>query len=360
MLKKELMTIEALTPPKGQIHFKTSKAMSGVNFFDRITDPDYDFSFLEVYVNDELTNIPANALTAAAGDDIKIVSLSKPYPFFSPYNKDYIASIEEPLPLFMDNTDFSRYFYNCRSLVSIPEGLFDNNPNVNTFRYCFYNCSALTSIPIGLFDNNPNVTNFYGCFRNCTSLTSIPQGLFDNNPNVTGFNYCFETCWRLTSIPQGLFDNNPNVTGFSNCFCDCFDLTSIPEGLFDNNPNVTNFDSCFNGCRTLTSIPEGLFDNNPNVTNFDSCFCECASLTSIPIGLFDKNTKVTDISHCFMDCTKLTVNVQIGSTTTSRFVDVNAFALRTVAKGTVYCRAGSNAYNAFLNSSNANVNVLTY
>ena len=84
--------------------------MSGVNFFDSVTDPDYDFSFLQVYVNDKLTNIPANALTAATGDDIKIVSLSKPYPFFYPNNKDYIASIEEPLP-FMDSTNFGNYFF---------------------------------------------------------------------------------------------------------------------------------------------------------------------------------------------------------------------------------------------------------
>ena len=69
MFNKELMTIEALTPPESCIHFKTSKAMSGINFFDTVTDPNYDFSSLEVYINDELTNIPANSLTANAGDD---------------------------------------------------------------------------------------------------------------------------------------------------------------------------------------------------------------------------------------------------------------------------------------------------
>ena len=170
--------------------------MSGVNFFTKVTDPDYDFSFLQVYVNDKLTNIPANALTAAAGDDIRIVSLSKPYPFFYPNSKDYIASIEEPLP-FMGETDFS------------------------------------------------------SCFYYCTSLTSIPEGLFDNNPNVT------------------------------------------------------------------------------------------------------------DFSRCFNDCENLTVRVQIGSTTTSS-VYVSFFAYGTAAKGTVYCRAGSNAYTTFLNTPSVNVNVLTY
>ena len=276
-LYKEKLEGGELTPPDGQIHFKTSKAMSGVDFFDSITDPDYDFSFLQVYVNDELTDIPANALTAAAGDDIKIVSLSKPYPFFYPNNKDYIASIEEPLPS-MGETDFSNYFYQCRSLVSIPENL---------------------------FINNPQITDFSDCFYYCTSLTSIPQGLFDNNPEVTRFMDCFSYCRYLTSIPQGLFDNNPEVTRFRNCFYYCDSLTSIPQGLFDNNLNAYDFGSCFNGCN------------------------------------------------------KLKVDVQIGSTTT-RIIFVSYFANGTAAKGTVYCRAGSKAYNAFLEETTANVNVLTY
>ena len=304
--------------------------MVGVNFFDHSANRNYDFSALDVYVNDELTNIPANSLTANTRDDIKIVSRSKPYPFFYPYNKDYIASIEEPLP-FMGETDFGYYFYYCSNLVSIPEGLFDNNPQITRFNNCFHWCKSLTSIPAGLFDNNPNVTNFGYCFFNCTDLTSIPQGLFNKNTKVTSFYDCFYGC-ALTSIPAGLFDNNPNVTNFGYCFRDCSDLTSIPAGLFDNNPNVTNFGYCFYNCIKLTSIPQ---------------------------GLFNKNTKVTDFNYCFGDCTKLTVNVQIGSTTTYS-VDVGYFADSTAAKGTVYCRAGSKVYNAFLNDTTANVNVLTY
>ena len=328
MLNRDLLG-GGVTPPKGQIHFKTSRAMGGVNFFDKVTD--YDFSSLEVYVNDELTDIPANALTANAGDDIRIVSLSKPYPFFYPNNKNYIASIEEPLP-FMDNDDFRNYFYYCSSLASIPENLFINNPQITTFGRCFNGCTSLTFIPVGLFDNNPNVTDFNNCFNGCSALTSIPEGLFDNNPNVTNFNYCFYYCSSLASIPQGLFDNNPNVTNFNSCFSNCKALISIPQGLFDNNPNVTNFSSCFSNCKALISIPQGLFDNNPNVTNFSSCFYNCENLT---------------------------VNVQVGSITTDS-VNVGSFARGTAAKGTVYCRAGSKAYNAFRNTSSANVNVLTY
>ena len=335
LYKEKLGGEGELTPPEGGIHFKTSKAMSGVNFFDTVSD--YDFSSLKVYVNDKLTNIPANALTAAAGDDIRIVSRSdpsNPYPFFRPYNKDYIASIEEPLP-FMGNDEFDNYFRYCASLVSIPENLFINNPQITTFYYCFYQCTSLLSIPQGLFANNPNATHFSSCFYGCTSLTSIPQGLFANNPNAYSFYYCFYQCTSLKSIPQGLFANNPNAVDFGACFQGCTSLTSIPQGLFDNNPNATHFGSCFQGCTSLTSIPLGLFDKQPNAYMFGDCFNNCKNLT---------------------------VRVQIGSTTTewTHVGDVSDFAENTAARGTVYCRAGSNVYNAFLDDTWRNVDVLTY
>ena len=345
---------QSVVEPK--IHFIASTDFENIDFFPN--DSDYDFSNLQVYINGELTNQVANSITASAGDDIKIVSHSKPYPFFYPREKDYIASIEEPLP-FMDNTDFSRYFSRCRSLVSIPENLFINHPQITTFFRCFDRCTSLTSIPQGLFDNNTNVTSFSYCFQNCTSLTSIPAGLFDNNTNVTSFSNCFQNCTSLTSIPENLFINNPQITSFYGCFYNCTSLTSIPVGLFDNNPNVTSFRSCFESCFGLTSIPDGLFDNNTLVTDFSYCFRSCSALTSIPQGLFDNNPNVTNFSYCFRSCIKLTVNVQIGSTITNR-VNVTSFARNTKEKGTVYCKEGSAAYTAFSESADANVNVLTY
>lgn len=152
--------------------------------------------------------------------------------------------------------------------------------------------------------------------------------------------------------------NDEPITIYKYAFSGCSSLASIPEGLFDNNPNVTNFDECFARCSTITSIPQGLFDNNPNVTNFGFCFDYCEALTSIPQRLFDNNTNVTNFMGCFYGCTKLTVNVQIGSTANS--VGVSNFAHNTAAKGKVYCRVGSAAYNAFLETPSANVNVLTY
>ena len=357
-----------LTAPEGQIHFVASTNFSNVNFFQNITNANssYDFSNLEVYINGELTNQVANSISASADDDVIIRATDDHYPWFgstSAGGMDYIKSMEEPFPLMHQAngnpiTSLSFCFGACYSLTSIPQGLFDNNPNVTDFWCCFYGCSNLTSIPQGLFDNNPNVTDFWYCFYGCSNLTSIPQGLFDNNPQATNFDSCFYNCSSLTSIPQGLFDNNPQATDFDSCFCGCSNLTSIPQGLFDNNPQVTGFYGCFSACSSLTSIPQGLFDKNTLVTSFSCCFEGCSSLTSIPQGLFDKNTQVTSFSFCFSYCSNLTVNVQIGSTASPVYVAY--FARATKSKGTVYCRAGSAAYGAFTGTGTTNVNVLTY
>ena len=152
--------------------------------------------------------------------------------------------------------------------------------------------------------------------------------------------------------------NGDKITNFNYYFYACSSLTSIPTGLFDNNTQVTDFGGCFADCSNLTSIPTGLFDKNTQVTSFSECFYNCSGLTSIPAGLFDKNTRVTYFSECFYGCSRLTVNVQIGSTASS--VRVIKFAEGTKEKGTVFCREGSAAYTAFSESTNANVNVLTY
>ena len=318
-IKSSLFAPSPLTAPEGQIHFVASKDFENVDFFQHITRsfPVYDFSNLEVYINGELTNQVANSISAKADDDIIIKATHGVYPWFGyyyilgsvTYSIDYIKSIEEPFPLM--------YQYNGKE-----------------------------------------IPNFDSCFADCSSLTSIPQGLFDNNPQVTDFSSCFSNCSSLTSIPSGLFNNCPNVTKFSSCFYNCVNLNSIPQGLFDNNTQATDFGGCFRDCSSLTSIPEGLFDNNPQVTRFGTCFYECSSLISIPLSLFSKHTKVTSFYSCFESCTNLTVNVQIGSTATS--VDVTRFARYTKEKGTVYCKAGSAAYTAFSESTNANVDVLTY
>ena len=214
-----------------------------------------------------------------------------------------LISIDTPL-LNTQAMVFSRCFFGCTSLSSIPSGLFDNNTLATNFGGCFGGCTSLSSIPSGLFDKNTLATNFGSCFSGCTSLSSIPTGLFKNTL-ATSFNRCFSGCTSLSSIPTGLFDNNTQATDFRFCFSACHSLSSIPAGLFDKNTRVTNFGHCFGGCTSLSSIPSGLFDNNTRATEFNACFSGCTSLSSIPSGLFDKNTLATNFGFCFSACHSL-------------------------------------------------------
>ena len=394
-MKKGILLSQSEKAPEGQIHFIASKDFTDVNFFQRLNYDTFDFSNLDVYINNELTNQVANSISANANDDIIIKATRGKYPIFGYYRSsiDYIKSIEEPLPLLYNVTSngayriesrFDELFYNCSSLTNILEDLFINNPQAITFESCFRNCSNLTSIPENIFSNNTNIASFNYCFKDCSSLNSIPSNLFANNIEVTEFCSCFENCSSLTSIPSSLFANNNKVDNFYSCFSDCTNLTEIPENLFKNNTKATGFRFCFYGCTNLSNIPralfsnnaqaksfqrcfqdtaisnvpEGLFDNCIQATEFDRCFYSCANLTNIPIGLFNYNIAANDFQECFRHCTNLTVNVQIGSTASS--IEVRYFANNTKEKGTVYCKAGSAAYTAFSENGGANVNVLTY
>ena len=197
-------------------------------------------------------------------------------------------------------------FHNCPGLTSIPEGLFKNNVNAESFWSAFNGCTGLTSIPEGLFKNNVNAVNFTDTFRGCPGLTSIPEGLFNNNVNAKNFTSTFYGCTGLTSIPEGLFNNNVNVKYFTYTFYGCTGLTSIPGGLFKNNANATGFDYTFESCTGLTSIPEELFNNNVKAERFWGAFNGCTGLTSIPEGLFDNNVNATGLGNAFKGCTGLT------------------------------------------------------
>ena len=313
--------------PRQYFEFVASQNGNNVNFFGWDSIPENTY----YEVNGVRQESAINSLTFSTGDTVKIVYGLNKVSTFSCNSKDYLRSITA--------------------------GRIPTITGISLYR-CFMQCSSLTSIPEGLFDNNPNVIEFTSCFQDCSSLVSIPIGLFDNNPNAKDFSFCFENCSSLTSIPKGLFDKNIAVTDFSSCFRGCSNLTLIPEGLFNNNPNIIDISSCFRTCTSLTSIPEGLFDNNTLATDFRNCFYYCTSLNSIPLSLFDKNTLATDFRDCFNRCSNLIVVVQIGST--ADYVNASSFADDTKSTGTVYCRAGSNAYKEFSTTSTTNVDVLTY
>jgi predicted secreted protein len=181
---------------------------------------------------------------------------------------------------------------------------------LNSAMYMFKHCENIPSIPEGLFDQCPDITTFYDTFIALRKITSIPPGLFDKQKNVTSFFATFFKCERLKEIPPGLFDKHPNNRSFAWTFGMCYSLTSVPAGLFDRHTKVGKFDHVFFRCTALRSIPPLLFDKNTNVTDYSKAFEDCRELTVSPVNSAGK--KLWELSptptgtDCFLNCTKLT------------------------------------------------------
>lgn len=109
--------------------------------------------------------------------------------------------------------------------IELPSG---KSPIKYVATYAFYDCDTLTSIPEGLFDNCTEVTDFSYCFRYCSALTSIPTGLFDNCTAVTDFSYCFFYCYALTSALPTLWISHASAS-HTYCFRNCTKATNYAD-----------------------------------------------------------------------------------------------------------------------------------
>lgn len=168
-------------------------------------------------------------------------------------------------------TNMSNMFYNCKSLITIPQL---DTSKVTSMNRMFARCSSLTSIPE--LDTS-KVTNMNEMFNSCSSLTSIPQL---NTSNATSLFSMFGGCSKLTAIPQL---NTSNVTDMGNVFYNCFSLTTIPQ--LDTS-NVTRISRIFWGCDSLTNL--GGFTNlgqaysttqSANYGNYTLDLSSCTKLT---------------------------------------------------------------------------------
>lgn len=223
-------------------------------------------------------------------------------------------------------------FYNCKSLTSIPKGLFKNigqgtyssssNPSVRfdvTGGRGFYK-SERSSSYIGGYGGDA-----YGMFANCTSLTELPEDLFNFKALTL---YCGSTGGTGQSRS---YDHGGGV--LENCifsggdaygmFYKCTSLKSIPKnffhtftskyGYFNYNSQMGNaaisssgaIGSKYLDAIALSFILGGYKEWGGNAYGM---FAECTSLTTVPEDLFDyvtyyngegslKGKKDINISH---------------------------------------------------------------
>lgn len=200
---------------------------------------------------------------------------------------------------------FEGAFASCISLKTVPKKLFQPCSAASSFDVAFRFCQALETIPAGLFSGNPACTSFWATFAQ-TSIKSIPEELFNNCKEVESFNSTFYRCDSLEGIPANLFSNNAKAKNFESVFAECSKISNIPEALFASNTQAIYFCSAFSCCYGIKSVPVGLFANNKEMSDVSSLFSQCSSLETVPHGIFDNNRKIDGCSWAFQYCTALT------------------------------------------------------
>lgn len=211
-----------------------------------------------------------------------------------------------PENLFKNYTNvesFPSIFSGCTALKEIPENLFKHNVNVKTIHSMFDRCTNLERIPANLFKYNTNLEEVNRTFRGCTKIREIPENLFENNTKLKKLTMVFDGCKEIKSLPENLFKNNNQIYEITSLFAGC-SIERIPENLFKNTPNITTFDGTFSGNK-ITEIPENLFKYNTNAINFYNTFSLNKELKTIPENLFKHNTNVKEISGVFEGCSNL-------------------------------------------------------
>ena len=195
----------------------------------------------------------------------------------------------------------------CQNLVSLGTGKIlasGGGVEADGFDGFCSGCSLITKIPNGLFDNHPNVYNFAftNAFGDCSSVAVIPDNLFDVHISV--HDYAFAGCFTgtaISTIPSDLFLFNTDVglSGFNQCFQDCIYLSIVPKFLFRYNTNVNSgFVQTFSGCPALIIDDNIFYGLGEETTRFagslDQDFTNCF-LRTLGLGI---NGTAPDLWNC--------------------------------------------------------------
>lgn len=177
-------------------------------------------------------------------------------------------------------TSASGLFSGLSKLTHVGKYLFRDCPELTYFAKCFYNCSSLVEIPENLFEGL-EATSFQECFSGCSSLKAIPSDIFKDSDVANNFSYCFYKCTSLESIPSDLFESVGQGTNFGYAFA-FTNISSIPMNLFNGCAVNSNFQNTFMGCEHITSQVPDLWNYGDN--GYD-CYSGCynaANYDAIP------------------------------------------------------------------------------
>ena len=202
-------------------------------------------------------------------------------------------------------TNMNCMFYNCKSLISLPDLFKWNTSNITDMGGLFYKCSSLKSLPDISIWKTSNVSDMRGMFRDCSSLSSLPDICEWNTSNVNDMSGMFSDCSSLISLPDISKWDTKNVTFMNSMFYKCSSLKYLPDISKWNISKNTDLNGIFYNCSSLFFVPDISKWNTANVTNMSCMFYNCPLLSTLPDLSKWNISKVTDIRGIFYNCSGL-------------------------------------------------------
>lgn len=213
--------------------------------------------------------------------------------------------------------DCSYMFYDCQSILTLPEYLLYTDINntqisynqvnrpleltqIKNYSFMFANCIRLMYLAEHFVVAN-TATNMDSMFENCQTLRYIGDYFYIPNSCNIHLNNIFKNCISLQKIPYTLTLINIHECA-SGTFENCKVLEEIPI-TFSLNDQIKNIDHIFKSCVTLSSISENL-NFGEQLSSAVESFYECKSIKQLP-EIFQIPSTVVNLSGTFAHCISL-------------------------------------------------------
>ena len=224
------------------------------------------------------------------------------------FGKYFVEKNKEKCKIIYENKilELTEFFYlpNNNEIQDILEIKLIGINNINNMSYMFYDCESLIYLPDISKWNTINVTDMSWMFYNCKSLSDLPDLSKWNTMNVTDMSFMFYNCKFFLSLPDISSWDTSNVINMSRMFYNCESILSLPDISKWNTSNVKNMSCMFSGCVLLLFLPDiSKWDTN-KVIDMSCMFYNCRSLLSLPnISKWNINN-VINITNMFYGCKK--------------------------------------------------------
>ena len=199
------------------------------------------------------------------------------------------SNIKQDLSIKINEIQFKMDQYHIISEINYYKGL--------NFSYMFYNCESLISLPDISNWNTDNIIDMSKVFNECSSLLSIPDISKWNTSKVKDMSYLFSGCYSLSKLPDISKWDTKNVIKMNGMFNGCSSIVFLPNISIWKIDNLKEIDLIFYGCTSLLIHPDISKWNFNKIKNIDlNSEIEDQNLYSISINSLSKKDSISIVN----------------------------------------------------------------